>query len=118
MSRGSTPRHAQTAGDLGFAVQFNAGISHSSAILGSDNPQRNNRKCNSIHSPCARPNVIKHAIADYLRLPRPTPAPALMRVLHWLRCGAEEPGYTTGNPPEDYGQIRGGGSCSWMIAVD
>ena len=22
--RGSTPRHAQTAGDLGFAVQFNA----------------------------------------------------------------------------------------------
>ena len=23
MSRGSTPRHAQTAGDLGFAVQFN-----------------------------------------------------------------------------------------------
>ena len=24
MSRGSTPRHAQTAGDLGFAMQFNA----------------------------------------------------------------------------------------------
>ena len=24
MSRGSTPRHAHTAGDLGFAVQFNA----------------------------------------------------------------------------------------------
>ena len=24
MSRGSTPRHARTAGDLGFAVQFNA----------------------------------------------------------------------------------------------
>ena len=23
MSRGSTPRHAQTAGDLGFAIQFN-----------------------------------------------------------------------------------------------
>ena len=64
MSRGSTPRHAQTAGDLGFAVQFNAGISHSSAILGSDNPQRNNRKGNSIHSPCERPNVIKHASAS------------------------------------------------------
>ena len=76
MSRGSTPRHAQTAGDLGFAVQFNAGISHSSAILGSDNPQRNNRKGNSIHTPCERHNVIKHTIADYLRLPRPTPAPA------------------------------------------
>ena len=24
MSMGSTPRHARTAGDLGFAVQFNA----------------------------------------------------------------------------------------------
>ena len=24
MSRGSSPRHVQTAGDLGFAVQFNA----------------------------------------------------------------------------------------------
>ena len=22
------------------------------------------------------------------------------------------------NPPEDYGQIRGGCSCPWMIAVD
>ena len=28
--------------------------------------------------PRERPNV-KHAIASYLRLPRPTPAPALMR---------------------------------------
>ena len=59
MFRGSTPRHAQTAGD------FN-GISHSSAIFGSDNPQRNNRKGNSIHSPCERPNVIKHALAPLL----------------------------------------------------
>ena len=25
MPRGFTPRHAQTAGDLSFAVQFNAG---------------------------------------------------------------------------------------------
>ena len=64
MSRGSTPRHAQTAGDLVFAVQFNAGMSHSSTILGSVNRQRNNRKGNSIHSPCERPNVIKHAIAS------------------------------------------------------
>ena len=30
------------------------------------------------------PFVIKHAIVGYLRLPQPTPAPALMRVLHWL----------------------------------
>ena len=54
MSRGSTPRHAQTAGDLGFAVQFNAETPwHLAqlAILGSDSPQSNNRKGNSIHPP-------------------------------------------------------------------
>ena len=115
MSRGYTPRHAQTAGDLSFAVQFNAetGISHSSAILRSDSPQSNNKKDHSLwvtpFTPRERPNV-KHAIAGYLRLPQPTSAPALMQVLHWLCCWAKEPGYATGNPPEDYSQIRGG--CS------
>ena len=34
-----------------------------------------------------------------------------MRELHWHRSWAEEPGYTAGNPPEDYGHIRGG--CSF-----
>ena len=92
------------------------GISHNSAILGSDSPQSNKRKGKSIH-PRQRPNV-KHSITGYLRLPRPTPVPALMRVLHWLRCWAEELVYFTGNPPEDYGQIRGGCSFPWMIAVD
>ena len=75
------------------------GISRSSPILGSDSPQSNNRKDNSLwvtpFIPREKPNV-KHAIAGYLRLPRPTPAPALMRVLHWLRCWAEEPGCATG----------------------
>ena len=84
MSRGYTPRHA-----LSFAVQFNDGISRSSPILGSDSPQSNNKKDHSLwvtpFIPRERPNV-KHAIARYLRLPRPTSAPALMRVLHWLRC--------------------------------
>ena len=88
MSRGSTPRHAQMAGDLGFAVMLKLrGILRSSAILGSDSPQSNNRMENSLWVtpviPRERPNV-KHAIAGYLRLPRPTPAPVLMRVLHWL----------------------------------
>ena len=85
MSRGYTPRHVQTAGDLSFAVQFNDdGISRSSAIHGSDSPQSNNRKDHSLwvtpFIPRERPNV-KHAIASYLRLPQPTsaPAPALMR---------------------------------------
>ena len=75
--------------DLSFAVQFNDETSRSSAILGSDSPQSNNRKDHSLwvtpFIPRERPNV-KHAIAGYLRLPRPTSAPALMRVLHWLRC--------------------------------
>ena len=35
--------------------------------------------------PRERPNV-KHAIAGYLGLPGPTPAHALMRLLHWFRC--------------------------------
>ena len=91
MSRGSTPRHAQTAGDLSLAVKFNAEtlwhfaqlryrrdspqFSRSSAILGLDSPQSNNRKDYSLwvtpFIPRERPNV-KHAIAGYLRLPRPT----------------------------------------------
>ena len=65
--------------------QFNAETPWHFAILGSDSPQSNNKKGNSIYSQLQRPNVIKHAIAVYLRLPRPTPTPALMRVLHWLR---------------------------------
>ena len=89
MSRGYTPRYGQTTGV--FPVQFNAetGILRSSAILGSDSPQSNNRKDNSLWVtpviPRERHNV-KHAIAGYLRLPQPTSAPALMRVLHRLRC--------------------------------
>ena len=79
MSRGSTPRHAQTAGNLGFAVQFNA------EIPWLDSPQSNNRKDNSLwvtpFIPRERPNV-KHAIAGYLRLPQLAPAPALMGELH------------------------------------
>ena len=53
------------------------GISRSYAILGSDNPQSNKRRDNSLWAtpfiPRERPNV-KHAIAGYLRLPQPTPA--------------------------------------------
>ena len=71
------------------------GILRSSAILESDSPQNNNRKDNSLwvatFIPRERPNV-KHAIAGFLRLPKPTSAPALMRVLHWLRCRAEDQG--------------------------
>ena len=93
MYMGYTPGHAQTARRLEFSLcnlmpKFR-GILRSSAILGSDSPQSNNREDNSLwvtpSIPRERPNV-KHAIAGYLRLPQPTSAPALMRVLHWLHC--------------------------------
>ena len=96
------PRKPETWVSLCNLKLKHHGISRSSAILGSDSPQSNNRKDNSFwvtpFIPRERPNG-KHAIAGYLRLPRPTSAPALMRVLHWLLCRAEEPGYVTGNPP-------------------
>ena len=83
MSRGYTPRHAQTAGDLSFVVQFNDETLWHFAQL----RYPRNRKDHSLwvtpFIPRERPNV-KHAIDGYLRLPRPTSAPALMRVLHWL----------------------------------
>ena len=73
---------------MGFAVQFNGETPWHFAqlrILGSDSPQSNNRKDNSLwvtpFIPHERPNV-KHAIVSYLRLPQPKPAPALMQELH------------------------------------
>ena len=57
------------------------GILRSSAILGSDSPQSNNRKDHSLwvtsFIPRERPNV-KQTIAGHLSLPQPTSAPALM----------------------------------------
>ena len=78
----STPRHAQTAGNLGFAMQFNAETllhSHSSAFLGRIVSIVTKGKVTPFF-PREKPNV-KHSIAGYLRLPRPTPASALMRLL-------------------------------------
>ena len=59
MSRGSTPRHAQTAGDLGFAVHFNA-----------ETPSHFAQLRVTPFIPRERDNVIKHAIAGYSRLSR------------------------------------------------
>ena len=64
--------------------------------------------------PSDRTNV-RHSIVGYSRLPRPTPAPALMRVLHWLSGGTRVHHWQSA---EDYGQIRGGCSFPWMIALD
>ena len=115
------PRRPQTWVSLCNLMLKLRGILRSSAILGSDSLQSNNKKDNSLwvtpFIPLKRPNV-KHAIVGYLRLPQPTPAPALMGELQKHRNWADEPGYAIGNPPEDYGQIRGGCSFPWMIAVD
>ena len=76
------PRRPETWISLCSLMLKLCGFSRSSAILGSDSPQCNNRKDNSLwvtpFIPREIPNV-KHAIAGYLRLPQPTPAPALMR---------------------------------------
>ena len=106
--------------DLSFTVQFNA----ENSVAFHEAPLSSGRIVPRITIGRITPFIQnegpngKHSIAGYLRLPRPTPVPALKRELHWHRSWAEEPGYATGNPPEDYGQIRGGCSFPWMIAVD
>ena len=63
MYRGSTPRHAQTAGDLGFAVQF---IAEASLSFGRIVPRVTIGRVTPF-IPCERPNNNgKHAIAGYL----------------------------------------------------
>ena len=85
----SSVHATRPAGDLGFAVQFNAEtLWHfgSIALLGSDSPQINNRKDNSHWiTPfiSGERSNVKHAIVGYLRLPQPTLAP--MRELHQHR---------------------------------
>ena len=84
MSRGFTPRHAQTAGDSGFAMRFNA------KTMALRTAQLSSRRIVSRVTigrvtpfiPGEKPNV-KHSISGYLRLPWPTPPPAMMRELHW-----------------------------------
>ena len=79
------PRRPKTWVSLRNFMMEQSGILCSSAILGLDSPQNNNRKDNSLwvtpFIPRERPNV-KHAIVGYLMLPQPTPAPALVQELH------------------------------------
>ena len=73
------PRRPETRVSLCNLMLKPHGILLSSAILGSDSPQSNNRRDNSLRVtpfiPRERPNV-KHAIVGYLRLPQPTPCSA------------------------------------------
>ena len=75
------PRRPETWVSLCNLMLKLCGNSRSSAILGSDSPQSSNRKDNSLWATpfILRERRVKHAIAGYLRLPQPTPAPALMR---------------------------------------
>ena len=76
------PRRPETWVSLYNLMMKLCGILRSSAILGSDSPQSNNRKDHSLwvtpFIPRERPNV-KHAIAGYLRLPQPW-------CQHWCGC--------------------------------
>ena len=91
------------------------GISRSSAIIGSDSPQSNNRKDNCLwvtpFIPLQRPNV-KHAIAGYFEATTAyTSASTDARAALAPQLSGETR-VPTGNPPEDYGQIRGG--CNYV----
>ena len=74
------PRQQETWVSLFDLMLKLRGISRSSAIVGLDSPQSSNRKGNSF-IPCERPNVNNTLYAIF-RLPRPSPAHALMRMLH------------------------------------
>ena len=76
MSRRSTPRHAQTARDLGFAMQFNAETPWHFAPSDRIVPGVTKGRVTAF-IPCERPNV-KNSIACYLRLPQPTPLAPLL----------------------------------------
>ena len=70
------PRRPETWVSLCNLMLKLCDISRSSAILGSDSPQSNNRKDNSLwvtsFIPREKPNVKRH-IAGYLRLPQLSP---------------------------------------------
>ena len=77
------------------------GIPRSSAILGSDSPQSNNgsRKGNSIHSR-VRDLMSSNTLLPFFKATTAYTSASTDAVLHWLRCWAEEPGYTTSIRPK------------------
>ena len=81
MSRGSTPRRPEIRVLLCNLRLKLRGISLSSGRI----VPRVTVGREILFIPRETPNV-KHSIAGYLGLPRPTPAPALMQEMHWYRC--------------------------------
>ena len=84
MSRRFSPRHAQTAGNLGLAMQFIAETRTAPLSSGRIVPGVTIGRV-TIFIQRERSNV-KHSITGYLSLPQPTPVRVLMRELHWLWC--------------------------------
>ena len=86
MSMGFTRGHAQTAGDLGFAMQIMLKLAFFTTPLSSGRiVPRVTIAGVTLFIPCERPNV-QHSITGYSRLPQPSPPPALIeetRVCHW-----------------------------------
>ena len=72
MSRGSIPRHAQAAGDLCFAMQFNAETFRTAPLSSDRIVPRVTIGRVTLFIPHEK-LYVKHTIAGFLRLPRPTP---------------------------------------------
>ena len=73
MSRGFTPRHAQTAGDLDFAMQFNAETFRIAPLFsGLIVPRITRDKVYYLHSSQVRHIMSNTLLPVISRLPRPT----------------------------------------------
>ena len=81
MARKSTPRRPEIQVSLCNLMLKLRGISLSSGRI----VPRVTVGRAILYIPRERSNV-KYSIAGYLRLPQPTPAPALMQEMHWYRC--------------------------------
>ena len=85
MSRGFTPRHVQTVGDLGFVLQFKTQLQNTAPISSSLIVPRVT-KADLFHSFHVRDLMPNNLLPVVKALPRPTPVPAMMRELHWHHC--------------------------------
>ena len=99
---------------VGLAVQLMlklCGISHSSPILWSDSLQSNNTQDLLIPLIPRKTNNVEHSIAGCFTTTTPNHA-NISACTADSACTDKEAeiasGYSTGNPPEDYGQTHGG----------
>ena len=105
-SRGYTPRHAQTAGDLGFAMQFNAEtVAFRAAPLSSGRMSSydNFRHC-SLRQVC---RVLLHLHAEdlhFVRQPHGTKSRHIFETAVNLDHATSNPMPIDSHPPDDSGE--------------